>query len=213
MPLKDLHNKGATLTVKYKLYIIATVVALLVAIPVTLALDKQHNLLKIERSQNHELQLKIEREQKAKTQTEQKLQEEQKTKEQLKQENEKLKADLQAKLKRQEQERIARAQQVTKPAVSVSRAGGGNCDAYQGLVAQYDWDVSTMMRIMRAESGCNPTNHNYADNHRSCLGSYGLFQIGCVHGLSVAYLSEPANNIASAYKIYKSQGYTAWTTY
>lgn len=198
---------------KYKLYIIATIVALLVAVPVTLALDKQHNLLKIERSQNSELQLKIEREQKAKDQTEQKLLEEQKSNDKLKKENKELEADLQAKLKRKEQERIAQAQQVTKPAVSVSRAGGGNCDAYRGLVAQYDWDVSTMMRIMTAESGCNPTNHNHADNHRSCLGSYGLFQIGCVHGYSVAYLSEPANNIASAYKIYKSQGYTAWTTY
>lgn len=93
-----------------------------------------------------------------------------------------------------------------KPVVDTS-----NC--YYSLLSQYDWDVATMQRIMRAESGCNPTNHNYADNHRSCKGSFGLLQIGCVHGYTVAYLSDPVNNIAAAYKIYKSQGYTAWTTY
>jgi len=86
-------------------------------------------------------------------------------------------------------------------------------DCYYELLSQYDWDVATMQRIMRAESGCNPTNHNWSDNHGSCLGSYGLLQIGCVHGYSVEYLSSAANNIEAAYKIWLSQGYTAWTTY
>lgn len=86
-------------------------------------------------------------------------------------------------------------------------------DCYFDLLKQYDWDVATMQRIMRAESGCNPTNHNFGDNHGSCFGSYGLLQIGCVHGYTVSYLSSPANNIAAAYKVWQGQGYTAWTTY
>lgn len=97
--------------------------------------------------------------------------------------------------------------QVAKP------TGVPSADCYYSLLSQYEWDVATMQRIMRAESGCNPTNHNWADNHRSCKGSYGLMQIGCVHGYSVEYLSDPANNIAVAYKVWKSQGYRAWTTY
>lgn len=83
-------------------------------------------------------------------------------------------------------------------------------DCYYDLLSQYDWDVATMQRIMRAESGCNPTNHNWSDNHGSCLGSYGLLQIGCIHGKSVDYLSIPENNIQTAYIIYLRQGYGAW---
>lgn len=86
-------------------------------------------------------------------------------------------------------------------------------DCYYDLLSQYDWDVATMQRIMRAESGCNPNNHNYGDNHGVCLGSYGLLQIGCVHGQTMEYLSDPANNIATAYIIWLRQGYTAWSTY
>jgi hypothetical protein len=70
-----------------------------------------------------------------------------------------------------------------------------------------------MLAIMRAESGCNPTNHNWGDGHATCKGSFGLFQIGCVHGYSVEYLSIPANNIAVAYKVWQGQGYRAWSVY
>lgn len=117
-----------------------------------------------------------------------------------------------------EQERIdaiaaAKAAESVAPAVSQAPASGGNCESYRALVSQYDWNVNTMLRIMRAESGCNPSNHNYADAHRTCTGSYGLMQIGCVHGYSIAHLESPSNNIAAAYQIYKSQGYTAWTTF
>jgi len=87
------------------------------------------------------------------------------------------------------------------------------CEHYRPMLQKYDWNVDTMLRIMQAESGCNPTNHNINDNHGSCLGSYGLLQIGCVHGYDPKYLEDPKNNIAVAYKVYKSSGYNAWTTY
>ena len=41
-----------------------------------------------------------------------------------------------------------------------------------------------MMAIARAENrGCNPLNHNLTntENHRVCIGSYGVLQVGCVH--------------------------------
>ena len=109
-------------------------------------------------------------------------------------------------------EQVATPPQASAPLQTVRQASIG-CEPYRSLIAQYDWDVDTMMRIMNAESGCNPTNHNYQDQHGVCQGSYGLMQIGCVHGHSQAYLENPANNIAAAYQIFKSQGYTAWTTF
>lgn len=138
-------------------------------------------------------------------------------------EKERLQGELQSRAnQRAEAARVAAAEAskrvaaIRAPATQPQHRAGGNlagCESMRPLVAQYDWQVDTMMRIMKAESGCNPGNHNFADNHRSCLGSYGLFQIGCVHGLSVAAMSDPAQNVAAAYRIFKSQGYGAWTTY
>ena len=41
-----------------------------------------------------------------------------------------------------------------------------------------------MMAIARAENrNCDPLNHNLTntENHRVCIGSYGVLQVGCVH--------------------------------
>ena len=98
----------------------------------------------------------------------------------------------------------------------VQAVGPGSCESYRGLVAQYGWNVSIAIEVMRAESGCNPLRHNWTDAHRDrygrliCSGSFGLFQIGCVHKYSVAYLENPAQNIAAAYKIYQGSGWKAW---
>ncbi len=200
---------------KYKQYIVATVIALLVAIPVSSALANKENTIKIERSQKKELQLKIEKEQESKTQIEQKLEQELKSKEQIQQENEKLKADLQAKAERIEAEKIALAKkkaeqaQAIKPAVSAggaTYAGSGNCEAFRSLVSQYNWNVNTAMAVMKAESGCNTMARNTTDNHGVCMGSYGLFQISCHSGA----VYDPAQNIAIAYQKYQARGWQPW---
>lgn len=140
-------------------------------------------------------------------------------------ERERLERELQA--KRETQARIAAAQAKppsTSPATGdqntigvlntiPTQTSGVGCSLYEGLLGQYDWNVSTMLRIMNAETGCDPNNHNYGDNHGSCLGSYGLLQIGCVHGIAPSVLADPAANINAAYNIWKSQGYGAWSTY
>lgn len=84
------------------------------------------------------------------------------------------------------------------------------CENYRSLVSQYRWNVDVALAVMKAESGCNPTRHNWGDRHRTCLGSFGLFQVGCVHGYTVAYLENPAQNIAAAWKIYQGSGWKAW---
>lgn len=214
--------------INYKNVFLALIAAILLAIPTAAAFQnkdaqieksEQQKTFEIERRDSQLEKIKIE-----KKKTDSELEKERKESEKLKRENEQLQKDLQAKKAREAEEaRVAAAerekqeqQQAQQAAVSVAApkptaVASGDC--YASELSKYDWDVGTMQRIMRAESGCNPTNHNHADNHRVCLGSYGLLQIGCVHGYSIAHLSNPANNIAAAYKIYQSQGYTAWTTY
>lgn len=93
------------------------------------------------------------------------------------------------------------------------------CNTYRAEVEKYDWDIETAMKIMKLESGCSPTNHNYNDNHKNyktgetiCRGSYGLFQVGCIH-----YQGEDINdwkkNIEIAYRVYQGSSWNAWTTY
>lgn len=95
----------------------------------------------------------------------------------------------------------------------------GSCEQYRSIVARYDWNVETAMKIMDAETAgsldgnCNPRADNMADVHRDmngkvyCIGSHGLFQISC-HG---GRIYDPAANIRAAYGKYKSQGWAAWT--
>lgn len=210
------------MNIDYRKVFLALIVAIIISVPTAAAFKNHNNKIQFERQQNDRLELDIQKTEseyeKLKIQSEEQKQKDDAEKQKLKRENEQLEKDLQAKRTKQAEEArlAAAAKKQQQAAVSVSSApapSGGGCDAYRGMLAQYDWNVDTMARIMKAESGCNPVNHNHADNHRSCLGSYGLMQIGCVHGYSAAYLESPANNIAVAYKIFKSQGYTAWTTY
>lgn len=87
------------------------------------------------------------------------------------------------------------------------------CENYRELVSQYDWNVSVMLQIMKAESSCNPSS--VGDNYpiRGLLApSCGLFQIRTLSSRpSCEALKDPATNIAWAYRIYQGQGYPAWT--
>jgi len=62
---------------------------------------------------------------------------------------------------------------------------------------------------MKAESNCNPKALNAKDVHNGCKGSYGLFQIACVHG-DVKTFYDPETNVEMAYKVYKKQLWKAW---
>jgi len=87
------------------------------------------------------------------------------------------------------------------------------CENYRQEVSKYDWNVEVMMKIMRAESSCNPAV--VGDNYpiRGLLApSCGLFQIRTLSSRpSCDELKDPATNIAWAYRIYQSQGYPAWS--
>ena len=85
------------------------------------------------------------------------------------------------------------------------QTGTGDCS----LVNNYDWPVATAMRVCMQESGGNPNNANWKDDHTSwanCMGSFGLFQINCSHG---QVYDGPAN-VAIAYAMWKGSGGTFW---
>lgn len=92
------------------------------------------------------------------------------------------------------------------------------CEAFRGLVAKYDWDVRTMLAIMRAESGCDPnvtgdTSLTFTQNGRTYGYSVSLFQVRVLPGREACDSHDPATNIACAYRVWKSQGYKAWSVY
>lgn len=53
-----------------------------------------------------------------------------------------------------------------------------------------------------AESGLNPKASNWQDSHRGCTGSFGIFQIGCVHESDLDTLYNVEKNIRIARAIY-----------
>ena len=91
--------------------------------------------------------------------------------------------------------------------------GAGGCEKYRHIMEQYDWNVQTAMAICKLESGGNTNAANWKDSHATCDGSFGLFQIGCLHGYTVEQLKDPNINIRIAYKLWKSNGWWPWTTY
>lgn len=73
-----------------------------------------------------------------------------------------------------------------------------------------------MLAVMKAENrGCDPSNRNEssAEDHGVCIGSYGLFQVGCVHFTGEQNPNDVVTNVAVAYAVWKKQGYNAWTNY
>ena len=91
------------------------------------------------------------------------------------------------------------------------------CSDYLPEIQKYDWDVATVLRIMHAESGCNPNAVN--DNPSTGDYSIGLMQINIIGGMrdtrpSEEVLKIPSENIKFAYELYNStRGFNHWTTF
>lgn len=91
----------------------------------------------------------------------------------------------------------------------------GGCEAFRTIVSEFDWDVSVMMAIMQAESGCTP--HAVGDDYPIegvHAPSCGLFQIRTLTGRpNCEALKDPRTNVEWAYKIYKGHGLRAWSVF
>ena len=87
------------------------------------------------------------------------------------------------------------------------------CENYRHLVNKYNWNADVMLRVMKAESSCNP---NAVGDDYPIRGlhapSCGLMQVRTIGDRpSCDQLKNPEVNIEWAWKIYQSQGYNAWT--
>ncbi len=87
------------------------------------------------------------------------------------------------------------------------------CETYRELISQYDWNIDVALKVMQAESGCNP--HAIGDN-RVIGGIYapscGLFQIRTLQGRpSCEQLQNPTTNVEWAYKLYWASGWKPWS--
>lgn len=103
---------------------------------------------------------------------------------------------------------------IDKPVVSqkhtTSKVG---CSYYRDLVSQYRWNVDVALKVMRAESGCNPS----AVGDNRVIGgifapSCGLFQVRTLAGRpNCAQLKNPETNVKWAYRLYQANGWQPWT--
>lgn len=87
------------------------------------------------------------------------------------------------------------------------------CENYRELVSLYTWNVDVALKVMRAESGCNP---NAIGDNRVIGGIYapscGLFQIRTLKGRPTCeQLQNPTTNIDWAWKLYQSSGWQPWS--
>lgn len=64
-----------------------------------------------------------------------------------------------------------------------------------------------------AESGLKPYALNSKDSHKGCTGSYGIFQIGCLHETDPNLLYDIEYNIKRAKEIYDAEGWRPWGAY
>lgn len=89
-----------------------------------------------------------------------------------------------------------------------------NCEALRPIFALYDWNVDMALEISKHESGCNPSNHNYKDIHKTCTGSWNALNVGCIHYLPNEDIDDLHLNVAKGYKIYTDNhgSFKKWTT-
>lgn len=71
-------------------------------------------------------------------------------------------------------------------------------------------DAVTAIAVAMAESGLNPYALNAKDSHKGCKGSYGIFQIGCLHEKDPSILYDVEYNVRRAKQIYDEAGWIAW---
>lgn len=95
---------------------------------------------------------------------------------------------------------------------SVDGHSNKDCEAYRPLIEQYDWDVEIAFAVCSAESQGQETAVNWKDNHKVCMGSAGLFQIGCVNA-PIEEMQIAENNIEKAYQLYGERGWQPWGAY
>jgi hypothetical protein len=73
---------------------------------------------------------------------------------------------------------------------------------------------NTAVAVAKSESGSKllPTAYN-PEAHRGCNGSYGVFQVACVHNVNNQLMFDPALNIKRAHELWLQSGWGIWGGY
>lgn len=83
--------------------------------------------------------------------------------------------------------------------------------SYEEIISKYDWPDDIAIKVATAESGLNPKAVN-PEWHRDCQGSFGLFQMACIHYKeNPNALYDPEFNVAMAYQLWKEEGWEPWS--
>lgn len=91
---------------------------------------------------------------------------------------------------------------------------GSGKDTIKKLIRKYfPENYQTAYAVAMAESRLNPYALNSQDSHRGCMGSYGIFQIGCLHEKDPNVLYDIEYNIKRARQIYEAEGWRPWGAY
>lgn len=112
------------------------------------------------------------------------------------------------------------SQPVIFPEVPIVRPIAGDCESFAPLLSKYDWDIKVALEIAKKESGCDPSNDNLKDSHRAkngsiiCYGSFGFFNVGCLHYEPGEDKADLELNIKKSYDLYIKKGrhFYDWTT-
>ena len=99
---------------------------------------------------------------------------------------------------------------VTPNTQTLASYSGLNMDLVD-ILSKYDWDVEIALKVAFAESGLNTSAINLKDRHKGCNGSYGAFQLSCLHGTPEELL-DGRKNVEIAYSLWKRDGWFPWST-
>jgi hypothetical protein len=103
---------------------------------------------------------------------------------------------------------------ITPPATPVT-----GCEAVRQEASKYpDWDINLITAIAKAESGCrhNATGDGhltYQANGRTYGYSVSVLQVRILPGREACDSHDIKINVQCAHKIWKGQGYAAWSVY
>lgn len=96
--------------------------------------------------------------------------------------------------------------------------------SYEEIISKYDWPDDIAIQVYLHEGGRNEMAYNPEWHYKTvmidgvptrvkdCQGSYGLFQMGCIHlRENPKLLWDPELNVKMAYELYKREGWRPWS--
>jgi len=123
------------------------------------------------------------------------------------------KKELEAELTKLDAEIKERQEKRKEVAAELTAYWTGEANIKQMIRNAFPEDPVTAVAVAMAESELHPYALNTTDSHKGCTGSYGIFQIGCLHENNPNVLYDIEYNIKRAREIYNESGWKPWGAY